>query len=85
MLVFIDESGDAGLKLDKGSSSFFTVILIVFEENEEAAKADQKISLMRSELGMHPQFEFHFNGMKHKLRKSFLDGVSSCGFFITAS
>lgn len=81
MLVFIDESGDAGLKLDKGSSRLFTVVLVVFEETEEAEKTDKRIDLLRSELGLHPQFEFHFNGMNHRLRRTFLETVSTGGFF----
>lgn len=33
MLVFIDESSDPGLKTEQGSSKFFTVALLVFEDN----------------------------------------------------
>ncbi len=36
MLVFVDESGDAGMKLDGGSSEFFVVTAILFEEHDEA-------------------------------------------------
>ena len=35
MLVFIDESGDTGLKIEKGSSRYFVIALVSFEENEE--------------------------------------------------
>lgn len=31
MLVFIDESGDSGLKIGEGSSRYFTVGLVIFE------------------------------------------------------
>lgn len=43
MLVFIDESGDTGLKLDKGSSKYFVITLVTFEDNEEALLCDQRI------------------------------------------
>jgi hypothetical protein len=36
MLAFIDESGDSGLKIDDGSSKYFVVSLVVFEEPKEA-------------------------------------------------
>ena len=36
MLVFVDESGDPGLKLDQGSSRYFIVILVLFEDPENA-------------------------------------------------
>ena len=43
MLVFVDESGDPGLKLDQGSSKYFIVKIILFEEDEEAEDANQLI------------------------------------------
>ena len=50
MLVFIDESGDTGRKLDKGSSRYFVIVLITFEDNDEALACDQRIALLRKEL-----------------------------------
>ncbi|MBD3338866.1 MAG: DUF3800 domain-containing protein [Candidatus Lokiarchaeota archaeon] len=47
MLVFVDESGDSGLKINKGSSKFFIVTLVLFEEDDEANAADQRIDLLR--------------------------------------
>ena len=41
MLVLIDESGDAGLKIEQGSSRYFFVTLVVFNDLREAAKADE--------------------------------------------
>jgi len=51
MLVFIDESGDPGLKIEKGSSRFFTIALVIFEDKEEALACDQRIKLLKRELG----------------------------------
>ena len=50
MLVFIDESGDSGLKIGEGSSRYFTVALVVFEDREEATACDQRIELLKREL-----------------------------------
>lgn len=36
MLVFIDESGDAGFKLAKGSSNVFAVAMVIFDDHEQA-------------------------------------------------
>ena len=47
MLVFIDESGDAGLKLDSGSTDYFIVTLVAFEDRDEATAADQRIQLLK--------------------------------------
>jgi len=61
MLVFVDESGDPGLKLNKGSSKYFIVILVVFEKPSTAEDLDQRIQHLRKEFGFHPKFEFKFN------------------------
>ena len=81
MLVFIDESGDAGLKVEEGSSRFFTIALAVFEENDEALDCDQRISLLRKELGWDPKSEFHFKRNSHKVRKAFLRAIAPYNFF----
>ena len=47
MLVFLDESGDPGMKLQQGSSEYFFVTLVIFEDNEEALRADHHISGLR--------------------------------------
>lgn len=36
MLVFIDDSGDAGFKLDKGSTPFFVIACVIFDDDLEA-------------------------------------------------
>ena len=71
MLVFIDESGDAGTKHHGGSSSrYFTVTLLVFEDNDEALRAEKRIRLLKHELRLPEYFEFHFS--KHHLKKCFI-------------
>ena len=81
MLVYVDESGDAGLKLAQGSSAYFVVALVVFEDEEDALAAEQRISLLRRELGLHPRFEFKFNKSRPEHRKSFLQAMAPYGFF----
>lgn len=81
MLVFIDESGDPGLKLDKGASKFFVVALVVFEDNDEAVACDQRIELLKRELGWTANSEFHFRNNSDKVRETFLKAVSPYNFF----
>jgi len=81
MLVFIDESGDSGLKIEKGSSRYFTVGLIVFEDNDEALACDQRIKLLKKELGLPENYEFHFKRNSDKVRRAFLAAVSPYNFF----
>ena len=85
MLVFVDESGDPGLLLQKGSSEYFVITLLLFEDREEAFVADQRITLLKKELGFSPHSEFHFNQLRHDYRKAFLETVSPCTFFYCAA
>lgn len=81
MLVFIDESGDPGLDTKRGASKFFTVALVVFEENEEALACDQRIQLLKKELRWEEGDEFHFKRNSDKTRKAFLEAVAPYNFF----
>lgn len=81
MLVFIDESGDPGLKIEKGSSRFFSIALVVFEDNDEALACDQRIGLLKRELGWEERSEFHFKMNSDRVRKAFLQAVNPYNFF----
>jgi hypothetical protein len=81
MLVFIDESGDPGMKLEGTSSRLFTVTLLVFEDNDEALAADQRIGLLKRELRFPDQFEFHFNKLRPDYREAFLKALSPYDWF----
>ena len=50
MLVFVDESGDAGMKLERTSSPFFVVTAVLFEDREAAATCDRRIDHFRKGL-----------------------------------
>lgn len=81
MLVFLDESGDPGMKLSGGSSDLFIVTLVVFNDHEEAQAGDDRIRLLRRELGVREEFEFKFNKMNRTFRVAFLEAVGTFGFF----
>lgn len=84
MLVFVDESGDSGLKLDCGSSKYFIITLVVFEENEEAEALDKRINLLRHEFDLYVDFEFKFNKCDKDIRTRFLQAVLPYNFFYFA-
>ena len=81
MLAFIDESGDPGMKLNGASSPRFTVTLLAFEDHDEALKTDQRIGLLKTELGFPKHFEFHFNKLRPDFRETFLKTVSPYDWF----
>lgn len=81
MLIYIDESGDSGFNFDKWSSPFFTITLVIFNDPDEAQACSQRIDLLRRELGIWSNYEFHFKKNSDKIRQVFLEAVSSYNFF----
>ncbi|NOY83960.1 MAG: DUF3800 domain-containing protein [Nitrospirae bacterium] len=81
MLVFVDESGDAGLKFGSGSSDHFVVALIIFEDDDEANLTDDRIQLLKEEVFSSQNAEFHFNKCRPSVRKRFLEAVMPYNFF----
>ncbi len=81
MHVYVDESGDPGLKIKEGSSKYFVVALVVFEDPEMGDKASQRIDLLRTELHLNPLFEFKFNKCSKEFRTAFLKAIAPYNFF----
>jgi hypothetical protein len=81
MFIFIDESGDPGLKVSQGASAYFAVSLVVFEDADEAVACDQRIELLRREIGWKSNNEFHFHRNSDKIRDAFLKAVQPYSFF----
>jgi hypothetical protein len=81
MIAFIDEAGDTGFKLNQGSSEFFIITLVIFDQNDEAAACDQRITLLRRELGLAADFEFHFNETPDFLKRLFFKAIVPYNFF----
>lgn len=81
MLVFIDESGDTGLKVEQGSTKYFVIVLLAFEDKEDALSCDQRINLLRKELGLVADFEFRFHRTSNRVREAFLGAVLPYQFF----
>lgn len=59
MLVFIDESGDPGFKLDSGSSAVFVSSMVIFEDHSHADAADAQIRALMAKLKVKPEFKFN--------------------------
>lgn len=58
MLVLIDESGDAGFKLAKGSTPHFVVAMVIFRDFEQAELASAAIAQARELLEVKREFKF---------------------------
>ncbi len=84
MQVFIDESGDSGFKFEHGSSRFFTVGLVIFQDANEVVKCYKAISDLKEKLGWSDLDEFHFKRNSDKVRRTFLRTVSKYDFIYYA-
>lgn len=84
MLVFVDESGDTGLRNLDGSSRYFVITLVLFDSQEAAEEVSRKIDALRQELSLPAQYEFHFFKTKDVLRRAFLTAVRQGQFTFCA-
>ncbi len=50
MHVFIDDSGDPGFKLNKGSSSHFVIAMVIFDDELEIEKTAVAIKELKRKL-----------------------------------
>ena len=75
MIVFIDEAGDPGFKLEKGSSHFFVMSLVIFDDFLEAEKASLAIKELRRKLKVNDRYEFKFNKTNNKFRHKFFRAI----------
>ncbi|MCW5731801.1 MAG: DUF3800 domain-containing protein [Alphaproteobacteria bacterium] len=78
MLVFIDESGDPGFRVTKGSSPFFVSSMVIFRDHAEADSTGAKIVALREKLGIRP--EFKFNKCKNEFKDEFFQAVAGYRF-----
>lgn len=79
MLVLIDESGDPGFRLEKGSTPIFAVSMVIFNEFKEAERCSARIAALQKQLGVNR--EFKFNKSHNNVRDAFFKGV--CGYDFT--
>lgn len=84
MLVFIDDSGDAGFKIAQGSTRSLVIACCVFEDNAAAERTANVIREFRASLGWHPRAEFKFSKSRADIRRAFLEAVRGEDFFVRA-
>jgi len=82
MLIFIDDSGDAGFKIDQGSSRFFIISAVIFQDNLEAEKTAVAIKELKRKLGFSDWVEFKFNGSRKSVIQDFLNVINKFDFKI---
>ena len=82
MLIFIDESGDPGFKLARGSTSHFVVAMVIFDKNEDAELTSEVIKNALIDLKIKP--EFKFSKSRDGIRDEFFNKIKHCKFRVRA-
>jgi len=82
MLVFIDDSGDPGFKLDRGSTSHFIIAMVCFDDELEAEKTAIAIKELKREFGFSEEMEFRFFKSSKNVRVKFLEAIKKFKFRI---
>ncbi|MDO8443553.1 MAG: DUF3800 domain-containing protein [Candidatus Azambacteria bacterium] len=82
MLIFIDDSGDPGFKFNRGSTNFFVISLIIFDDELEAEKTAVAIKNLKRTLNFPDGMEFKFFRSSNNVRKEFLQTVNYFKFRI---
>lgn len=82
MLVFIDESGDPGFKVERGASPIFVAVMVIFDRDEDAVATQQSIEASEARQVHKP--EFKFNKCSDRVRDLLFQAVRNCPFSVRA-
>ena len=82
MHLFIDESGDCGMKTT--SAPLFALTAVILEDQTAIQEAEAAIARVRSGLGKKNEYEFHFTRIGHEARLAFLEELASSPFQFTS-
>jgi len=82
MLVFIDESGDPGFKIEEGASPIFAAVMVIFETKEAASITHRVIE--ESDAPRIHRGEFKFNKCSDDVRDVFFKAIRKCPFKVRA-
>jgi hypothetical protein len=82
MLVYIDESGDAGFRVEQGSSPVFVAAMVIFQDAEDAAFTRRLIEGSAARL-IH-KGEFKFSKTRADVRDRFFQAVVAGPFRVRA-
>lgn len=81
-LIFIDDSGDPGVKFDKGSSAYFSLCAVKFTNTLEAENCAISMKNWKRKMNLRDDFEIKFNKLNRKNRHSILKMLEKHSFEI---
>ena len=78
LLVFIDESGDPGFKLDRGSSDVFVLAMVLFADASYAQATSELI--VEAQRRNRIKLEWKFSKSSNEARDDFFTSISNARF-----
>jgi hypothetical protein len=84
MIIYIDESGDPGFKISKGSSRYFVLSGIIFRNENTVLRAVKDILEYKKSLKVSNYYELKFNKLNREERVGFLKKIEKNEFSIVA-
>ena len=84
MLIFVDDSGDPGFKIEKGSSAVFVIAMVIFSDNLVAEETALALKKLRRELKFPDRMEFKFHKSRIEIKRKFLQTCSKYSFKVRA-
>ena len=80
MIIAVDDSGDPGFKLGKGSSEYFVIAAIFFDDDLDAEEAALNIKRLRKSLHWNPSHEFKFRKSSAEIKRLFFEVIAPLNF-----
>lgn len=84
MQIFVDESGDPGFMIGEGSSRFFVVAMVIFDDDRQVDQARQALENLRQRWQKPKNFEYKFSKMSEVERLGLLIEAVKFDFKIRA-
>lgn len=81
MYIFIDDSGDGGFKIEKGSSRFIVMAACIFEDDEALTALDDAITRARTAIGRQDR-EFKYNKSSERHKEIYFNEIKDINFHI---
>jgi hypothetical protein len=83
-LCFLDDAGDPGFKLNHGSSQYFVIACVAFDDRLVAEEVALEMKKLRRELGWNEHQEFKFNKTRKDVIRDLIGRVSGFDYNVYA-
>jgi hypothetical protein len=83
-IICVDDSGDVGYKFNRGSSRYFIMACVIFDDPIDAEFAAASIKVLKKTMGWRQSHEFKFNKNRREDKIRFLTEAVAWNFKIRA-